>query len=76
MATKSNMWTKGRIQGFIINTLRYGSRKWPPKFETLNEAKTEKKINVKTGKMAQHYLCNGCKKEYTNKDVEPRRGTR
>lgn len=63
-------WSEGRIQGFIINTLRYGSRKWPPKFETLEEAKTEKKINPKSGKLAQFYRCNGCKQEFTNKDVE------
>lgn len=63
-------WTKGRIQGFIVQTLRYGSRKWPPKFETLAEAKTEKKVNPATGRLAQFYRCNACKQEYTNKDVE------
>jgi len=63
-------WTEGRIHGFIVNTLRYGSRKWPAKFEALDLAKTEKKINVKSGRVAQHYLCNHCKQEFTNKDVE------
>lgn len=63
-------WSEGRIHGFIVNTLRYGSRKWPAKFETLEEAKTERKINPKSGKLAQFYLCNRCKEEYTNKDVE------
>lgn len=63
-------WTTGRKRGFIVATLRNGSRKWPPKFETLNAAKTEKKINPKSGRLAQHYECNLCGKEYTNKDIE------
>lgn len=63
-------WTSGRKHGFIVNTLRWGSRKWPAKFKTLEDAKTEKKINPSSGRLAQFYLCNRCKKEYTNKDVE------
>lgn len=50
--------------------LRSGSRRWPPKYETLNAAKTEKKVNKATGRLAQHYQCNICKKEYTSKDIE------
>lgn len=63
-------WTEGRIRAFIVSVLRSGTRRWPPKYETLNEAKTEKKINSKTGRMAQHYLCTKCKKEFTSKDVQ------
>jgi hypothetical protein len=63
-------WTEGRIRSFITSTLRAGSRRWPPKYTTLNNAKTEKKTNEKTGRLAQHYKCNGCKKEFTSKDVE------
>ena len=63
-------WTQGRLHGFIVNTLRYGARKWPNKFAALEEAKTEKKINIKSGRMAQHYRCAHCQEEYTNKDIE------
>lgn len=63
-------WTDGRIRSFITSTLRAGSRRWPPKYETLNDSKTEKKVNVKTGRIAQHYQCNACKNEFTSKDVE------
>ena len=35
----------------------------------MNEAKTEKRINEKTGRLAQHYLCAACCQEYTAKDV-------
>lgn len=50
--------------------LRAGTRRWPPKFETLDEAKTEKKVNEKTGRLAQHYLCAMCQEEFTSKDIE------
>jgi 5-methylcytosine-specific restriction endonuclease McrA len=63
-------WTEGRVHGYIVNTLRYGSRKWPPKFQTLNEAKTEKKISVKSGRLAQHFRCASCSEEFTSKDIE------
>ena len=63
-------WTKARRHSFIVSVLRSGTRKYPPKYETLNEAKTEKKINVKTGRLAQHYLCNVCKNDFPAKDVQ------
>jgi 5-methylcytosine-specific restriction endonuclease McrA len=63
-------WTEARYRSFVTSTLRAGSRRWPPKYETLNAAKTEKKTNVKTGRLAQHYKCAGCKEEFTQKDVQ------
>ncbi len=36
----------------------------------MNEAKTEKKINLKTGRLAQHFRCSTCKQEFTSKDVQ------
>jgi hypothetical protein len=63
-------WTEARYRSFVTSTLRAGSRKWPPKYETLNAAKTEKKINKATGRLAQHYLCAMCEQEYTQKDVQ------
>ena len=63
-------WTEARYRSFVTSTLRAGSRKWPPKYETLNAAKTEKKINKATGRLAQHYLCAMCKQEYTQKNVQ------
>lgn len=63
-------WTPARVKSFIISVLRSGTRRWPPKYTTLNNAKTEKKINVKTGRLAQHYLCNSCKEEFTSTNVE------
>lgn len=63
-------WSEARRKAFIVGALRNGTRRYPPKYECLNEAKTEKKINPKTGRLAQHYQCNMCKKEYTATQVE------
>lgn len=63
-------WTKGRWNSFVTSTLRAGSRRWPPKFDTLNAARTEKKINPKSGRLAQHYLCNECKHEFVATQVQ------
>lgn len=66
----ADTWTEGRRRGFIVSVLRAGSRRWPPKYETLAEAKTEKKINPKTGRLAQLYLCATCCGEFSSKDVQ------
>jgi 5-methylcytosine-specific restriction endonuclease McrA len=63
-------WTPARKKAFIISVLRSGTRRWPPKYETLNEAKTEKKINVKTGRLAQHYRCASCLEEFTASNIQ------
>lgn len=75
MATKrttfnGGKWTEGRFNSFVTSTLRSGARRWAPKYETLNGARTEKKTNVKTGRLAQHFECGICKKEFTQKDME------
>jgi len=63
-------WTPARKKAFIVSVLRSGSRRWPPKYETLNESKTEKKINVATGRLAQHFKCKKCKKDFPAKMVQ------
>ena len=68
MATKE--WTDARKHAFIVSVLRAGTRRWPPKYETLAEAKTVKKINQKTGRQAQHYACAKCKKDFPQKEVD------
>lgn len=63
-------WTKGRFNAFITSILRSGTRRWEPKYETLNKAKTEKKTNESTGRLAQHFRCKKCKQEFTAKNVQ------
>lgn len=62
-------WSEGRKKAFIIAALRSATRRYPPKFQTLKDAATEKKINVKTGRIAQHYECNICKGEFPAKEM-------
>ena len=66
----SGQWTEGRFNSFITSTLRAGARRWQPKYDTLNASKTEKKINKKTGRLAQHFRCELCGNEFTQKDME------
>lgn len=63
-------WTEARYHAFIVAILRAGTRRYPPKFETLTEAKTEKRINTKTGRIAQHYLCALCEEDFPAKEVQ------
>lgn len=63
-------WSLGRFNSFVTSILRSGSRRWGPKYQTLNAAKTEKKINPKSGRLAQHFTCAHCKLEYTAKDCQ------
>lgn len=63
-------WTEGRIKGFITSVLRGGYRRWPPKYETLKEAQVGKKTNKETKRVAMHYKCNKCKKDYPAKAVQ------
>lgn len=53
-------WTESKFQSFIKSILRSGSQRWPPKYKVLNEAKRGKRINEKTGRLAEHYECAGC----------------
>lgn len=63
-------WTQGRINAFIMSVLRAGTSRWPPKWAVLEAAKTEKRINEKSGRLAQHYRCAACQDEFTSKDIE------
>ena len=62
-------WTEGRRNAFITSVLRAGSRRYPPKYETMNEACVGIRHNEKTKRDGKHFLCAGCKGEYPSKDV-------
>lgn len=63
-------WSPARRHSFIVSILRAGTRRWPAKYETLNEAKTEKKNNSKTGRLAQHYKCSTCREDFPAKEIQ------
>ena len=69
MATTNKSWTEGRRKSFITSVLRGGYRRWPPKYECLNGAFTEKKINIKTGRVSKHFKCNECQQEFPTSGV-------
>src|SRR5512139_4098738 len=68
MANKG--WTEGRLRSFITSTIRAGFRRFPPKFEVLKAALTGKKVNEATGRVAAHYRCADCKKDFPQKNVQ------
>lgn len=66
----SGRWTEARYQQFIRSALRAAFRKWPPKFDVLKAAFTERKLNPKSGKLAKHYKCASCSKDFPLKEVQ------
>jgi 5-methylcytosine-specific restriction endonuclease McrA len=65
----SGQWTQSRYNSFIKSALRKASIKWPPKYEVLKEASVGRKINVLTGRMAEHKCCADCKLHFPVKLV-------
>lgn len=63
-------WTEGRYRSFVTSAIRGAFRRWPPKFKVLKNAQTTKKINKSSGKMAMHYKCAVCKKQFTSTNVQ------
>lgn len=63
-------WTPARKKAFIVSVLRSGTKRYPPKFQTLNDAKTLKKVNPQTKRVAQHYKCNSCLNDFPLKQVQ------
>jgi 5-methylcytosine-specific restriction endonuclease McrA len=63
-------WTDSRFRSFVTSALRAASRRWPPKYKALKEAFVGRKENKKTGKLAMHYKCAKCKKQFVAADVQ------
>ncbi len=63
-------WTDSRFRSFVTSALRAASRRWPPKYKALKEAFVGRKTNKKTGKLAMHYKCAECKKQFVAADVQ------
>ena len=65
----SGQWTEARYNSFIKSGIRSLTRKWKPMFDALKDVATEKKVNAKTGRIAQHYKCAHCGGDFPVKDV-------
>lgn len=63
-------WTEGRLKAFIIAVLRSGTRRYPPKWETLKDAYVGIRLNEKTNREGKHYLCALCEGEFPAKEIQ------
>ena len=57
-------WSEARWHSFVVSALRYAFRKWPPKYEALKEAFTKVQTNSSSGRLARHFKCAICKKQF------------
>lgn len=62
-------WSVARYRTFIVSALRAASRRWPPKYETLQEAYVGQFVNPKTKRVSKHYKCAACTEVYPGKEV-------
>jgi hypothetical protein len=69
MKRNGGQWTEARFHSFVVGGLRTLSRKWGPRNEALSKAFTRTKVNTATGRLAKHYKCAGCEKEFPGKLV-------
>jgi 5-methylcytosine-specific restriction endonuclease McrA len=63
-------WTEARFKAFKIAALRAYMKRWEPMWDTKNNAKVGKRVNKKTGRLAEHYKCAGCSNLFVARDVQ------
>ena len=63
-------WTEARFRAFIISALRAYMKRFPPKWKALKAAMVGKRINKRTGRQAEHYLCASCGDFFVARDVQ------
>ena len=63
-------WTEARFRAFVISALRAYMKRFPPKWKALKEAAVGKKINKRSGRQAEHYLCASCGGFFIARDVQ------
>lgn len=68
-SSQGTPWTAARKHSFIVSALRNAWRRYPAKWVVMKEASVGKKTNKKTGRLAEHYLCKKCKKDFPAKEV-------
>ena len=66
----SGQWTTARFNSFVKSALRAASRRWPPKYETLNASLVGVKTNIRTGRKAKHFMCAQCAGEFVASDIQ------
>ena len=66
----NNQWTESRFNAFIKGALRTASLKWPPRYQCLKDAYVDKRINLRTGRIGNHYRCRACNGVFPSADVQ------
>jgi 5-methylcytosine-specific restriction endonuclease McrA len=66
----SGQWTAARMNSFIKGGIRTLSRRWPPRYESLNLALIGKRLDPATGKMSNRYKCAACGDMFKQADVQ------
>lgn len=62
-------WSDAKFKGWIVSLLRRGTMRYPPRNDALRAAKVGKRLNPKTGRMSEHYICSGCAGEFPGKEI-------
>ena len=63
-------WTEARFRAFVISALRAHMKRFPPKWKALKAAMVCKKVNKRSGRLAEHYLCASCGGFFVARDVQ------
>ena len=63
-------WTEARFRSFVTSALRGAFRRWPVKFDVLKAASTGRKINIKSGREANHYRCSICLEAFPQSNIQ------
>jgi len=63
-------WTEARFKAFVISALRAYMKRYPPKWKALKESMVGRKVNKRTGRLAEHYKCAACKDFFVARDVQ------
>ena len=63
-------WTEARFRAFVISALRAHTKRFPPKWKALKAAMVGKKVNKRSGRLAEHYLCASCGGFFVARDVQ------
>ena len=63
-------WTEARFRAFVISALRAYMKRYPPKWKALKDAMVGKKVNKRSGRLAEHYECASCNGFFVARDVQ------
>lgn len=63
-------WTEAKFHSFVKSALRAASRKWPPKYETINNAFVGTQVNASSGRLAKHFRCADCANSFPSSKIQ------